>query len=73
MSEYPIRGYSYKDFVKNRDKNDWHKRFLHNILRPLSCNPYRCSTYQFNSFKYANQIRFVAQGGSILYILNRMF
>ncbi len=65
MSEYPIVEDSLKDFAKKRDNN-----YLHNMLLPVSCHPYRCSTYQFDSFKYANHIMFIAQvAGSIIYIL----
>ncbi len=62
-----------KEFASNRDEKYLLTRRLHNILLPVSCHPYRCSTYQLDSFKYANHIMFIAQVGSIIYILNNTF
>ncbi len=58
MSEYPIVEDSLKDFAINRDK-----KYLPYRRLPVSSHPYRCSTYQFDSFKYANHFMFISQGG----------
>ncbi len=69
MIEYPIVEDSLKEFANNRDNNYLLKRRLHNVLLPVSCHPYRCSTYKFDLFKYANHIMFIGQSaGSIIYI-----